>query len=436
MIGSRTNARRAAAIMLAASLLCSGAIDHRPCLLAADSNRLEWAPSREEAIIVDGIPASMLPENTALSKSLQAKRPPSLSRPAPTRPRTYVSQLPMAGEPLPSVTGTPLSPEGLPVLPGIYYDENGVAQSDGTSGDPCCNPCCGPAAFCGRGGWGACGWIPICIFVPQMPRDGLEVFGGVQGFTGPANRGGVGSFGFHEGFNWGMPIASCMAWQFGMNWTQNNFNGNYLTADSRNQLFLTGGLYRRVDWGFQGGVVVDYLHDAWDYNADLLQLRGELSWLWCGCNEVGFWFTAGLNDAENLVIRQPVFDQAAGTVRTFTGPATLAVNDLYAFFFRRQFARGGQGRLFGGFTSHAQGLFGGDAWLPMSPNWGLRSSFIYVSADGDNSATDPKFMRESWNVSISLVWTPCPRGAGIANYCRPLFNVADNGTFLTRLLPQ
>ena len=56
----------------------------------------------------------------------------------------------------------------------------------------------------------------------------------------------------------------------------------------------------------------DYLHDEWDYSADLLQLRGELSWLWagassCGTNEIGFWFTAGVNDASNLNIRQPVF---------------------------------------------------------------------------------------------------------------------------------
>ena len=38
------------------------------------------------------------------------------------------------------------------------------------------------------------------------------------------------------------------------------------------------------------------------------------------------------------------------------------------------------------------------------------------------------------NVGISLVWTPCPRSAGCQNYNRPLFNVADNGSFLTRLL--
>src|SRR5205085_6989047 len=119
-------------------------------------------------------------------------------------------------------------------------------------------------------------------------------------------------------------------------------------------------------------LVFDYLHDEWDYSADLAQLRGELSWLWCGCNEVGFWFTAGVNDSNNLIIRQPVFSSDGSSVRFISSHATLAVNDLYAFFFRRQFACGGQGRLFGGFTGASQGLVGGDAQLPINPSWSLR----------------------------------------------------------------
>lgn len=44
-------------------------------------------------------------------------------------------------------------------------------------------------------------------------------------------------------------------------------------------------------------------------------------------------------------------------------------------------------------------------------------------------------MRESWNVGVSVVWTPCGRSSKCGqDYSRPLFNVADNGTFLTRLL--
>jgi hypothetical protein len=88
--------------------------------------------------------------------------------------------------------------------------------------------------------------------------------------------------------------------------------------------------------------------------------------------------------------------------------------------------------MFAGLTSNSQGLVGGDAQLPINPNWSVRTNFMYVTPGGDSNS-DPAFTRESWNVSISLVWTPCGRNCG-QNYFRPLFNVADNGTFLTRLV--
>jgi hypothetical protein len=428
--------------MLAACLLATCSLLTRD-LLAQAPNKLPWAPTRDEAVIIEGVPSAMQPQDSSISRSLLSQRPKSLSRPAPTRARTYFTEAQTPTEALPTVSGAPLSPEGLPVPSEMYYDEgqvgDGVVQGNGYYNDACCGPCgpCGLFGGCGPkrcGGWGGCGgcvWIPLCIFIPRPPIDCFEVFGGVQGFTGPANRGGSGSFGFHEGFNWGVPLAGFVSGQLGVNWTQSNFSSSFFTPDSRNQIFVTTGLFRRVDWGFQGGLVFDYLHDEWDYSADLAQLRGELSWLWCGCNEVGFWFTAGINNANNINIRQPVF-ASDGSIRVINANATLAVNDLYAFFFRRQFACGGQGRLFAGFTGNSQGLVGGDAQLPINPNWSLRSNFIFVTS-GSSSTTDPGFTRESWNVGISLVWTPCPRGLGGANYNRPLFNVADNGSFVTRL---
>jgi hypothetical protein len=400
-------------------------------VLAAEPNRVAWSPSRDDAVIIEGVPSAMQSQSGPLSKALQSQRPKSLSRPAPISSRTYVSQPPTRVESLPTISGTPTSPDGLPVPPEMYYDA-GSAVMDGEfiQSDDCCATCglgrCGLGNWCGRG---CCTWMPLCIFLPMPPIDGFEVYGGVQGFTGPLNRGGSGSFGFHEGFNWGIPIAGFFSGQIGATWTQNNFDGNYLTSDQRNQVFATAGLYRRVDWGLQGGVVFDYLHDDWDYTADLAQIRAELSWLWCGCNEFGAWTAIGVNDANDIAIRRPVF--ANNTIRSVNTTSSVEVNDLLAFFFRRQFACGGNGRLFGGFTRHSQGLVGGDAIVPINPCWSLRSSFMYVAPGGDDSTTDPRFSRESWNVGISLVWTPCPR-SGCGNYSRPLFNVADNGTFLTR----
>ena len=91
--------------------------------------------------------------------------------------------------------------------------------------------------------------------------------------------------------------------------------------------------------------------------------------------------------------------------------------------------------MFGGFTSSQQGLVGGDIQLPINPNWSLRSNFIYVAPDGNGTTANPGFEQETWNVGISLVWTPCARPACGPNYSRPLFNVADNGSFVTRLVP-
>ena len=426
--GSKCHRQAVAACVLAAGLLASGRLP------AADVNRLAWAPSREEAVVIEDFPVTAVPRESALSKSIASRRPPSLSRPAPTRSPSFIASAP-AGEALPSISGTPLTPEGLPVPPEMYYDESGgMIHGEMPHGAPGCGAGCGPCCLgrrCGTG-WG---FVPLCIGLPLPPLDGLEVVTGVQGFTDPANRGGSGSFGTHAGFNWGIPLCGYFCGQWGVNWTQSNFEGNYLTDDTRNQVFATAGLYRRVDWGFQGGLVVDHLHDEWDYKADLLQLRGELSWLWCSQNEIGFWFAAGVNDSENMLIRQPSTTSTDDIIFA-NSRATIEVNDMYALFFRRQFACGGSGRMFIGLTGNGQGLIGGDSQVPLNPCWSLRTSFLYAEPGDSDGPNDPRFTRESWNVGISLVWTPCPRDCCGRSYCRPLFNVADNGTFITRLINQ
>ena len=452
MIGSRRASNRLlAALMLATSLLAgtpqASALDG---LVPNNGLRAAWSPSRDDAVLVDSEPAvqaaqneelatESLPVESPIRTSRVMQRPRTLSRPAPGQMRV-MSQPTPAGESLPSVAGTPMSPEGLPVPPGgSYYPEGDVVGGLPGFGGACgagCGINCGgdacPPDCCGQ--WNSCGPVPPCCLLPRVPLNGLEYFAGVHGFTGPLNRGGGGSFGFHEGVNFGFPACGCMAWQWGANVTQSNFEGNYLTTDSRNQVFVTGGMFRRVDWGLQGGLVIDYLHDEWDYEADLLQLRGEISWKYCCQHEVGFWFTAGVNDADNMNIRQPE-ETTFGGITIDESPAVVEVNDLYAFFYRRQFACGGEGRAFGGFTANNQGLVGADLYLPINPCWSARAGFLYLTPDGSETPERPNFIEETWNVGISLVWTPCARQPGSPNYCRPLLNVADNGSFATRLVP-
>ena len=151
---------------------------------------------------------------------------------------------------------------------------------------------------CGGSGCFQCFSIPC----PTICIDNFEVFAGVHGFTGPVNRGETGSFGFHEGFNWGAPVPcfGALGTQIGLQATQSNLSGAEFTDETRHQLFLTGGLFRRVDWGLQGGLVFDYLSDDWYANTSLAQLRGELSWVFPCLHELGFWFSASTEEDTQL----------------------------------------------------------------------------------------------------------------------------------------
>ena len=176
----------AAVAVTAASLLAATE------MLAAEPNRVAWSPSRDDAVIIDGVPSVMQPPGGTLNRSLVSQRPKSLSRPAPISSRTYVTQSPRGAEALPSVSGAPTSPDGLPVPSEMYYEDGGgVIDGEIMQSDACCSGCglagCGLGRWCGRG---QCTWMPLCIFLPMPPIDCLEGFGGVQGFTGPANRGG------------------------------------------------------------------------------------------------------------------------------------------------------------------------------------------------------------------------------------------------------
>jgi len=262
----------------------------------------------------------------------------------------------------------------------------------------------------------------VCISCPRISFENLEVFGGVQGFTGPKNRGSNGSFGFDVGFNWGtaLPCSSgCLGMQFGLRSAHSNFSGAEFTADDRNQLFLTGGLFRRVDWGLQGGLVVDYLSDNWYTETDLVQLRGELGWVYPHGHEFGVWFTA--------------HTQSDTALSNFSGAApslseVWEATDLFAFYYRKRVCNA-TGRFYAGFTNDSDGLVGGDLRLPLSDNWAVESGFTYlIPEQARTGLAGGGHEQESWNLGINLVWYPgCLTDC---DYYRPLFNVADNGSFM------
>jgi len=262
--------------------------------------------------------------------------------------------------------------------------------------------------------------ITICF-------DNLEIYAGVQGFTGPMNRGGTGSFGFNEGLNWGFPLPfTCGSFggQIGMRATQSNLSGAEFTDSIRNQIFMTGGVFRRVDWGMQGGVVLDYMSQDWYSATDLLQMRGEASWVFPCMHELGFWFTSGTGEhtAESELL-QPRINR---TLEAWES------TDLFAFFYRRRFeeTNGAEARWSAGFSGDGDGYIGADIHIPVGTNWALDTNFAYLIPHEASGSAGNGYAQESWNIGINVVWYPgCQNFCG-PDYFRPLFRVADNGTFM------
>ena len=139
------------------------------------------------------------------------------------------------------------------------------------------------------------------------------------------------------------------------------------------------------------------------------------------------------SNANNLVMNQPTFSGPGGNVTVASGPASLVVNDIYAFFFRRQFASGGQGRLFGGFTSHSQGLVGGDAtlpqWIAYAKQKGFFDRLFYYPVDepGSNGAQWQTFTSESHvlhGVSLTVAAGQVVNRISVDEHTRQLARIA------------
>lgn len=313
---------------------------------------------------------------------------------------------------------------------GIACGQPGCADCGGAYYDPACGaePGCdtiGHRAEC------------VPVFLPLLPINWcrFEFFGGVQGFTGPANYAagrqlgdgrGAGSFGFHQGFNEGRSLREWLgidwASQFGVRATQNNIDGTAFTNDGRNQVFLTAGLFRRVDYGLQMGVVYDYLNDDWFYHAEMGQVRGELSWKTGTRHEFGYRFMAGVNDSTST---SQVIDNA-GVLQA--GTVTFQPTDQHRIFYRYDLGGDGWFDGFVGTTDSEDTIFGMDVATPLRGRWGLRGGFVYLNP-GD-PAGGIAGQEEGWNVSMSVVWRPCGRTGKCDGYSKPLFQVADNGTFM------
>jgi hypothetical protein len=346
------------------------------------------------------------------------------------------------------IDGTPGGPGGDgscgPSCPceGAYSCDSGCPCNGGCpcdGGPGCgdgCEPGCADEPGCGSSkdhdlfcvGWGddeSCHTIRVRVprFQEVMILTGVHGFKGPydQDFTGGANR-DSGNFGFQEGINIGAKVPFVdWGYQIGFEGTQSELSGDANTGvdHSFTQSFVTGGVFHRTPNGLQGGIAWDWLHDERNDGADFTQLRGELSLVNCGCHECGVMGSIHLNDKKFTVA------ESEGLTTT----TTLQATNQYLLFYRMHGCRGGEGRVFGGVDDNSDGIVGADFLLPMCGCWSLQSEFTYLIPD--DSAGTVGSQQEAWNLAINLVW----HWKGHAREChsnpyRPLFNVADNGSFI------
>lgn len=321
----------------------------------------------------------------------------------------------------PGATNTSLEPIASHDLvnPNVY-DANAPHHSASDMG---CDSC---------GAVDQCGCNPVGFLLDWSRAElwlGMTSFTGEGSFltTGTGNQGQVGgSFGVQEGFNFGSRMPSVwggqVGVQLGMRFTHTQFDGTVAGDDNRTQAFATVGMFRRVDYGLQGGLVVDYLNDDWVYQADLVQLRGELSFLFSPCHEFGFRFT----DSQQTSDVTAIVNGSPGGINV-----RLAALNTYRFFYRYRFGNNGRGlaELKAGFTEQSSGILGIDLKTPLQNQLGLQASATYLFPPND--ATDA-FTREGWNMGIAVVWTPGRWFGTQRDYYRPLLDVADNGSLATR----
>jgi hypothetical protein len=291
------------------------------------------------------------------------------------------------------------------------------------------NPSCGCDACGGIGGF-------IDGFFPRIGIQWhrFELFGGVNGFTGPMNfanisstdtdRTGTGSFGFYEGFNQGRKLhffAEELAFQSGVRFTQSNLSGAGFSDERREQIFVTSGLFRRVDYGFQPGVVLDYLYDDWYYRGDLMQIRGELGWVRPNADVFGLKFATGVKDDDATT---SVIDSSGATVRNNIRFKAL---NQYRLFYRGRVGKYGSCEGFLGWTDNDDGILGFDSDLPIKGNLAWNTSATYlIPYEGRKSGGN---IEESWNLSIGFTFYPGRSGAR-SGYTSPLLKVADNGSLM------
>lgn len=303
---------------------------------------------------------------------------------------------------------------------GSYFirSQSEAVIPDAAPCDVCDQPCdaCDSCDLCDIGTW----------------RDNTELFFGGDAFAsaGDAPIGGFGnSFGVVTGFNSGFALGdSLVRGQFGASYGAYDFKGRsgfgLETSSLEEQVFLTGGLYKRSDIEncdrISWGVVYDGLvSDNYGVLADELalgQVRGIFGYAINECHEVGAWGTFHVGDDDSSLL---------GSLRAMNQANT---------YWKQNWQYGASTSVYVGAMDNADigdWVVGGTGRAPLSERVSLYSGATYVTP---SSATGPVGSVEAqWNVFAGLVFTPGRKTVSrtvSGDPGLPLLPVANNSSFL------
>jgi len=356
---------------------------------------------------------------------------PASYTPRHMRTAQMVSEVPLSQDPVTSPAGN----NGQVVFDEapMYEDDMMIGQSYVDSGGDCgsCNSCVsgGCGIGCDRGG---------CS--PELIGDcwlsglgGLlyraDYFGGAACWDSPTFQDSQssdynGGSGFYAGTNIGIPLCriTCglASGQLGVRTVQSEISG----SPNINQMFVTGGFYRRVDHGIQFGVVADYLKEDFLFEAEVIQVRGDLSWVYMGGNALGFRFAKGIQD--DWVPEFP-----AGVTVPPQSQFRLQTLDNYRMYYRTNCESGGYSDVFFGWTDDSQVVGGMDLDMPLTECMMVQAGATYALPTASGANVLGGNSEDAWNIYVGFAYRPQGR-CWYQNYDRPILPVADNGSMMLR----
>ena len=144
-------------------------------------------------------------------------------------------------------------------------------------------------------------------------------------------------------------------------------------------------------------------------------------------SEVGFEFAAGVHSETT----SHDYDHRRTAVGTVYQPA-----DLYTLYYGRRLCNGGEFKVYAGLANGLGGIVGFErSTSPSAIRSRSRRFLLHHRRQGSRRRSIPG---ESANLAFSLVWHPgCHARDTFDSAYRPLFNVADNSSFIVnrRTLP-